>query len=734
MSRTELVDIKTIAAALGCDLSTARRRATKEKWGFVGQRVRGGRRRLYHASKLPPAILGALADHLLRSAALPPSVPSSEELPAAIEDLDKRLSKASGKALDSRRPSDPRDLKQWQRACMEARLALLAEVDRLAAAGLGRMRAREKVADAAQRGELAPGLQRLVAVANQRGGKSGSRSLTAASLRRWEAALAEGGQTALAPLPGTPARVLPPEWFVAFMGHWATPAKRSVPACIETLKRARPELQVPPLRTVQRELSKLGAIARNRGRMGPRQLKALQAFVRRSTDDLWPGAVFTADGHSFDARIAHPIHGRPFRPEMTTVADVYTRRICGWSVALSESTWAVLDALRHAVTTSSNPLIWYVDRGSGYNNERMDDALTGFLARLTIRKENSLPYNSQARGLIERLHQSCWVPAAKQLPTYLGAAMDPEARKAVDKRLARDMAATGSSPLLPSWSDFLRAAEAVVAEYNARPHSGLPRILDPETGQRRHQSPDEAWQAAIAAGWQPEPVTGELAEDLFRPQERRKVARGEVSIFGNRYFLEGLDAWHGEEVLVGYDIHDADRVWVRTLDQQLIGVAAFEGNSVAYFPRSVLEQAQEARTKGRLQRLDAHRAEIEAELGPALIEARAETPLTPIQLADAEAALARIETKHPHPGPLPQGEGEGGEVVGIGNRPVFRDDLSFVRWCLEQPDAIEAGDLAHLKTVMRSGAFRLRLEALQQIDPQRVFALIEQQTREGQRT
>ena len=58
---------------------------------------------------------------------------------------------------------------------------------------------------------------------------------------------------------------------------------------------------------------------------------------------------------------------------------------------------------------------------------------TGLLSRLGTTLTHSLPYNSQARGIIERAHQSIWVRAAKELPTYIGKDMDAEASNKVHK-------------------------------------------------------------------------------------------------------------------------------------------------------------------------------------------------------------------------------------------------------------------------------------------------------------
>ena len=59
---------------------------------------------------------------------------------------------------------------------------------------------------------------------------------------------------------------------------------------------------------------------------------------------------------------------------------------------------------------------------------------------MNIRKENSIAYNSQARGIGERIHRTIWVRAAKELPTYMGADMDPQAKQAVFKKTRQDIA------------------------------------------------------------------------------------------------------------------------------------------------------------------------------------------------------------------------------------------------------------------------------------------------------
>ena len=236
-----------------------------------------------------------------------------------------------------------------------------------------------------------------------------------------------------------------------------------------------------------RFIRSLGALARNRGRMGPRKLKELRAYVIRDFSMLEPGDVYMADGHCFDAEVRHPEHGKPFRPEIMTVIDVATRKIVGWTAGLAESGPLVADALRKTVEWNGIPSIFYTDRGSGFINERLADEVNGILARVGITHRVSLPYNSQARGVIERVHQSIWVRAAKEMPTFMGANMDPEARQRMFKRGRKGIATLGSSRLILEWPDFCQFAAFQVSEYNGRAHRALTRVRD-ENGKLVHQS------------------------------------------------------------------------------------------------------------------------------------------------------------------------------------------------------------------------------------------------------
>ncbi len=409
-----------------------------------------------------------------------------------------------------------------------------------------------------------------------------------------------------------------PAWAPAFLAHYQRPQKPTVEhAYREFEKELQAQNSTPPsVWQVRRFLAKVGNVTLEMGRMGDRELKSIKPFIRRDFSSLLPTDVYSADGHTFDAEVQHPMHGRPFRPEITSVIDIATRKTVGWSVDLAESSYAVLDALRRSVLNGGIPAILYVDNGSGYKNQLMADVGTGLLSRLGIEMINSLPYNSQARGVIEKLHQTIWVNAAKKLPSYIGGDMDRQAKQKVFKLTRQAIAKTaGEAQVMPlmGWDNFLKFCESEVAEYNDRPHRSLPKITDPSNGRRRHMTPNEAWALAESKGFAPHTVSDDEARPLFRPQVLRTVRRGELEFNSARYFAKALEEFHGEQLRVGYEIHDSAKVWVYDGNGRFICTAELNGNKRPYVAPSVMDRARDQRLDGIIKRLEVHHEEAYAE-------------------------------------------------------------------------------------------------------------------------
>lgn len=544
-------------------------------------------------------------------------------------------------------------------------------------------------------------------VANDR---KGGGIVSERTIWRWFKARDEGGFAALTPVPPREVQPIPPA-FAEFMKIYAAPSKPTIAAAhAEYMRRvdARDGIQFAPV-----TLSQCRAILRHRlnniekhiGREGILTLKSRMAYIQRSTDDLWPTTIYTADGKTFDAEVADPVSSRPMKPEITSVLDVATRKCVGFAISRKENVIAVTEALRRSCLIHGVPAIFYTDRGAGYKNKTFDGdggvELGGLMGRLGIAKMHALPYNSQAKGIVERFNAQ-WNDLARHLPTYLGRDMDKEAKQKVHKTTRSDVRVFGSSHLLPSWGAFLTMCEEAIARYNDTPHSALPRFEDPETGRQRHMSPNEAWAAQVARGFEPVTVADHDADDLFRPYEVRTVRRALVEWNTNTYFHADLEAWHEKRVAVGYDLHQADRVWVRSIDEEsgqpghLICVAIFGGNTERYVPLTFQRAAEEGRAKAQLRRLGKKAEAVEDQLRTPMIDMVRPIVAGDLTLVPQEAPAAPEPVR-----PQPQ-------------TAAITTDADLAKLCLADPGQLTSGRARILREVMsrRNGRELLRISGV----------------------
>lgn len=534
----------------------------------------------------------------------------------------------------------------------------------------------------------------LIVTANDRASnRASSRGATVsrATIYDWFKKRDEIGLGALAPLPTKEKQEIP-SWFWQFLRFYAQPQKPALSESLEKFLKVWPaKLPKPNYDQVRRLMTRLdesfGTLERHRGREGSLTLKSRMAYVMRSTDDLLPTCVYTADGKTFDAEVQHPIHGQPFRPEITSIVDVATRKCVGFSIGLAENTIGVVDALRHACEMNGIPAIFYVDRGPGFKNETLDNHLTGVIGRLGITKLHSLPYNSQARGIIERFNGSVWNPLAKEFSTYIGADMDRQAKQRSFKETRRELKAFGTSRSLPSVEEFLTACRNAIASYNAKPHSELPGKM----------SPNQYWEYHQSKGFEIVPVLESESNDLFRPYVRRKTNRALVEFIGNSYFHLDLERYHGEYVLVGYDIHDASKVWVREIETmdgeeamgRLICIAIFAGNEERYIPLTMERAALEKRANARAKRLNDHLAEVEAELSPArFLEASATASMPIIDVTPEPVSAPNVEILADYQKPVePQAP----------KRRTFASDEELAAWAIQNPESLTSNQVRVLR-------------------------------------
>ena len=576
----------------------------REKWSFIEASCQGGKNGKRREYAPPPEVL-----KLIQAKKLNEVLGGLSDLPTPLSSYEEKGNEAAGLPSPDVRGGQltigvAHGWTQQQRLCESARRGVLSAVELvMAESGVSKEAAMTTVLTQAKM----PGFEHIAKLfslaADGRGG--GGKLPSVRTIKRWFAARESNS---LAPKSRTEDMNVP-SWLPVFLECYRLPMKPSVSEAyrlfVNRLEGLHSPLgkegDVPSIHQVRRWLGKLGNVERERGRRGARDLKNILPHKRRDFLHLKPAAIYTADGHTFDAEVLNPLSGLPFRPEITTVLDVGTRRCMGWSVGLAESRFTVLEALSHASRAAIGAL-WYVDWGRGFENLMMTDEATGLMGRLGMTMTHSRAYNSQAKGASERSH-NIFTRAAANLPSFVGKNMDDEARQKLFKLSRKEVRLHGkilNSPI-PTWDEFKGYIERVVDEYNDRPHRSLPKFTDRE-GKRRHMSPNEFWALKVAEFGEPPSVSPEEEGYLFRPQVMRTVRRGEVSLFSNTYYSAELMEFNGETVRVGYDVQDALWVWIYDDVGRLICKAEWHGNSTDYMPVSVLERAEDKRNDERLKR------------------------------------------------------------------------------------------------------------------------------------
>ncbi|WPA91018.1 Mu transposase C-terminal domain-containing protein [Providencia zhijiangensis] len=528
-----------------------------------------------------------------------------------------------------------------QKGIADSRATLALEVLSLIYAGDTRIGAVTRISEQSRKGVLPLTLQQAADNANARKGTT-RRGVSIRSLQEWVTLYqsTNNGDERLALLaPGHHKETRPEQvsWLPMFLSHHRNVNGPSLMAAYRTFTEEWQEhyadqptmLDVmPSYYAVRRVMDKLPKRERARGRVTGSAARALETYQKRDWSQMPVNGCWISDGKSMNMKVAHPIHGRPFTPELTLVLDGRTRFLVGWSLDLSENVIAVASAYRHGMKYHGKPLFTYSDNGGGEKNKTLDADITGIFPRLGIKHMTGIPGNPQARGIIERLNAVIPHNVAERFKTYNGRGADKEhvritsrriesAVKAIENNKELNSVQKGALAKLPSWQQLLDAIEVEVQRYNyEHQHSELPK----RNG--RHLTPAAYREEVLAAeGDEIEYLTEIELREMFMPEVVRKAQRGWVEFNNNEYFAEDLILVDGEDVRVAYDIHDAKEVIIRKLDGTYVCTAIWNGNKVAAVPTTHMAKAIDDRRKRRLARVEDKRREIEAEARP-LIDAK----------------------------------------------------------------------------------------------------------------
>ncbi|STZ76307.1 Mu transposase C-terminal domain-containing protein [Bergeriella denitrificans] len=619
----ETIGVNELIGVLGVSKQAISKRALKECWTYKED----GRLKKYLISGLPLEIQTAIkerqAAQILANAS-PAPLPSTQVVQRRkMAQLGLPVNELAGRLTDK------------QQDVSHARAVFVCEVLKMRdTAGMSLRAAAVYVENQIKSGLLPAHLMRFVAVANAR--SNGKRGIGWRTLVNWvkDAEQAERGNArlmALAPRKPKEARsLLEIAWLGDWLAVWANPNKPGFGVCYQDFARnwiVQHGIETLPSEDqVRYAHKKLPETVKRRGRDTGGAYKAILPYVSRDWLRFAPNTIWVGDGHGFKAKVAHPITGQPFQPEVTAIIDASTRYVVGWTVSLAESTLAHADALRVAMSQHEPPLMYYTDNGAGPTGNMLDDKLTGILTRLGIEHPTGLPGNPQGRGIIERLWQTVTIPLARTYETFVGDSADASTKTLNLRKLNSAMRAERQGKTLsteqrryrqkmPTFAQFMLDLKAAFEAYNA---GNRHRELEKAAGSEYATPAAYRAMRLAAEAMANRPLDAVELELMYRPEEERTVSRGMVSLFNNIYFSRDLADYHGETVRVGYDLHDASEVIVKRMDGSFICKAKFEGNKVAAMPVARIEQLKEERVRRAVKLQEEKIALAKAELQPAI--------------------------------------------------------------------------------------------------------------------
>lgn len=525
-----------------------------------------------------------------------------------------------------------------QKDIADARAILAQEVLKLIRLGSGRTAAVKMISEQSRDHTLPPHLQRAADAANARKGKS-RKGVSVRSLQEWVTVYQSTTNSAerLALLAPGYHKARKPEqvaWLPALLIYWRDPQGFSLRECYRKFcadwnirYKDEPAMleAVPSYDAIRREMKKMPKRERLRGRVTGSAATALEPYQKRDWSQLPVNGCWISDGKSLNLKVAHPIHGRPFTPELTLVIDGRSRFVVGWSLSYSENKFGVAEAFAHGMRHYGIPLIVYSDNGGGQTNKMLDDELLGIFSRLGIDSGDGehitgIPGHPQARGIIERLNGVIPLRVAQRFATYNGKRADREHVRVLDRAIesavntfqqGKEMTPrkTKALKMLPSWSMLLEAIQEEIDNYNNNhEHSELPKYNG------KYLTPAQ-YRAAVlqAEGDDIEYLSEMELRELYKPQLIRTCSRAWIEFETNEYFAYELADYDGQKVRISVDIHNPNEINVYRMDGSWICTALWNGNKRAAIPVSMVETAKKKRAKRQINKLEGKIATIKQE-------------------------------------------------------------------------------------------------------------------------
>lgn len=489
-------------------------------------------------------------------------------------------------------------LPEWKRRLAADRFRLLSQLDEALRdpdnAGLSKLDIIERFARRYNRGEIAPELykslgnkssrtlQRWMATYNSSDTKSPVETLAPSyGVRKGCTSLNEAEQEYLRGMYLRPRTELNGvQWDIGQNRlSMAFVYRRYLESC-KTLEAQGQEIKVASYDTVRRFLAGISLKERIRFREGQKAYHdKAELHAQRDYSTIEVNEIWTSDGHTLNLMVKEG-DAEPARPTLVVIMDMRTRRIMGFDIQLTESSQTVVNAMTDAIVSNGCvvPKRFYIDNGKAFKNkytmgksrgkmlpghyvpqnvagEEIEDEQTyfsGVYAELGIRTSFAQPYNSAAKGTIEKLWKFIDEDFSKRSPSYVG--KDAMSKPEILKDRVKDKRA------FPTLDQVREAFGAWVASvYNDHSHRGQAMELE---------SPN----AVYATAEKLRTVPLEQVVMAVMMKERRTVRRDGIQYLGYRYYDREAQytMYLGQTVFIAINPHDLNSVHVLDKDKNYL--------------------------------------------------------------------------------------------------------------------------------------------------------------------
>jgi len=326
--------------------------------------------------------------------------------------------------------------------------------------------------------------------------------------------------------------------------NWLRPEEPPFAACLlraQEMAAAR-GLTLPSSRTLLRRLQR--EVPRSVQIMARKGTEALERHIpeaRRSVEGLHAMHAVNIDGHVFDVFVEHPNDpSKRVRPTLVGIQDIYSRKILGWQLDLSENVLATRLAFAQVFREFGIPKVCLLDNSRTFASKALTagaetryrykvdpEEPAGLLVSLGIEVRFAQIYSGKSKP-VER--------AWRELADHIS--RGPECAGAYTGNSPKNKPANYGTRAVP-WAEFEQIVAQGIARFNAR--------LGRKGGACKGRSCDITFAESYAANAIQKANEAQLRMALLAAERKRLDSRtGEVQLYGNRYyspiFLEHLGA------------------------------------------------------------------------------------------------------------------------------------------------------------------------------------------------